>query len=202
MPLTTQIRRRIVRKPKGDPFASKEFLPFGSRAAVDQTLSRMVKAGEIVRVARGIFVKPQQSRYVGAVPPAPEKVAEVILKASGEKIAPHGAEAARRLGLSTQTPMRPVFYTSGPSRRFRLGNLNVAVKHVSARKLAFAGKPEGLALSALWYLGKENVTAEVIGHIRGQLTARAFKKLKTAREIMPTWMSAAFANFEKMEAAL
>lgn len=197
MTLAAQIRRRIARKPKGQPFASKEFLSLGSRAAVDQTLSRMAKAGEIARVTRGMFVVPQQSKYAGPVPPAPEKVAAAMVAAAGETIAPHGAEAARRLGLSTQTPMRPVFYTSGPSRRFRLGNLVVAIKHVTPRKLALAGKPEGEALSALWYLGKENVTPEIIERVREKLPEPAFQKLSAARHVMPAWMSNAFTRFEK-----
>jgi hypothetical protein len=198
MTLAAQIRRRIARKPKGYPFTSKEFLSLGSRAAVDQALSRMAKAGEVARVTRGVFVVPQQSQYVGMVPPTPEKVAAAMGAAAGETIAPHGAEAVRRLGLSTQTPMRPVFYTNGPSRRFQIGKLVVAIKHVSPRKLAFAGKPEGEVLSALWYLGKENVTPEIIERVRARVSEATFKKLCSARQVMPGWMSNAFTRFEKI----
>lgn len=70
-PLNTAelIRQRIAGMPVGEPFASAAFLNCGTRASVDQTLSRLVKAGDIERVARGVFVRPEVSRFVGKVMP-------------------------------------------------------------------------------------------------------------------------------------
>ena len=52
------IKQAIATKPIGAVFSSADFLPAGSRAAIDQTLTRMMKAGIIVRVAGGLLSRP------------------------------------------------------------------------------------------------------------------------------------------------
>src|SRR5260221_707329 len=98
------IRKQAMSIPKGKPFATTKFLSLGKRAAVDQAISRLVKAGEITRVARGIFVRPEKNKYLGAVIPNPTKIAELIAQNTGSTIQVHGAEAAYRLALTTQIP--------------------------------------------------------------------------------------------------
>src|ERR1700736_966505 len=181
-------RSRIKRITAGEPFTSTQFVGTGRRAAVDQALSRLVKRGEIIRVARGVFVRPKKNRYVGEVMPGPSKVARALASAHGETIQVQGAEAARLLGLTTQMPLQAVFYTSVPNRALKLANLQLTLKHVAQRKLALAGKPSGLALSALWYLGKEQVTPGTIKTIREKLTPEAFKEFRAETSAMPAWM--------------
>ena len=182
------IRARIQRLSKGKPFTSSGFLKLGSRAAVDKALSRLVEEGEIERLARGVFVRPKKSRFIGTVTPEVAEVVEAIAKNHGETIQVHGAEAARRFKLSTQMPTSPVFYTNGPSRSLRVCNITVKLMHTtSRRRLQFAGKKAGLALSALWYLGKENVTPETVSKIKAGLSPEEFKTLKSAN--LPAWMA-------------
>ncbi len=195
MSIAETIRSRVLRVRRGEPFTNTRFLKLGSRASVDKTMSRLVDEGVIQRIARGVFVRPKKSRFIGSVMPDVAKVVEVIARDHGETIRVHGAEAARRFKLSTQVPTTPVFYTSGPSRELKVGNLTVKLLHASHRKLHLAGKRAGLALSALWYLGKDNVDAGVVGAIREGLTAEEFETLK--RTDMPGWMSGALERFEK-----
>lgn len=195
MSTTEAIRTRIQRLPKGKPFPSSRFLKLGSRAAVDKTLSRLVGEGEIERLARGVFVRPKKSRFIGTVMPEVLEVIKVIARNHGETIQVHGAEAARRFKLSTQMPTSPVFYTNGPSRSLRVGNMVVKLMHTTShRRLQFAGKKTGLALSALWYLGKENVTRNTVSHIKAGLSPTEFEKLRSAN--LPAWMSAALNSPE------
>ena len=187
------IRNRINEIGMGEPFTSTQFNALGTRAALDQTLSRFVKKGEIARISRGVFVRPKKSRYVGEVLPEPSKVAQAI--ASVHRV--QGAEAARLLGLTTQMPLQAVFYTSGPNRKLKLGNLLLTLKHVAQRKLALAGKPSGLALSALWYLGKEQVTTGTIKTIRAKLTPEAFEEFRAETPAMPAWMADTLHRYEQ-----
>ena len=150
--------------------------------------------GLLTKPTRGVFTRPQQSRY-GPVPPGVFELA--LAKANGAPIEIHGAEAARRLGLSTQTQVRPVYYTSGRSKTFQFGKLTVTLHHVSPRKLIAPGTTVGLVVSALWYLGKEEVTTEVLSKIKAKLSAEDFAALKAAAPKMPIWMSDALHNFEK-----
>lgn len=188
-----RIRHRIEGIPPGEPFTSVGFLDCGTRASVDQTLSRLAKAGTIERVTRGIFVQPEVSRFVGKVMPEPIKVVHAIAKASGSVIQIHGSEAARQFELSTQVSMQPVYSTSGPSKRIRVGAMEIHLNHVSPHKLALTGRPAGLALSALLYLGKKGVTPSVVDKIRHKLSAEEFEALKSCRK--PSWLSDVFFKY-------
>jgi len=199
MKSNSQIRRRINEVPEGEPFSSAILFGLSTRAAVDQALSRLARTGELERVARGVFVRPKTNRYVGTVPPSPMSVAEAVAKSTGARIGVHGAEALRRLGLSTQVPTQIVFYTSGPSRRVMLRHMPVILRHVALRKLALAGRPAGLALAALWYLGKDGVTADVIAKIAERLPPSELSALRAAKPSMPAWMADAVYRQEQSE---
>lgn len=186
-----RVRKYIEALAQGEPFTSRACLALGSRAAIDQALARLVRAGTIARVTRGVFVKPKSNRFVGNIMPEPIRIAEAIAKTAGATIQLHGAEAARRLELTTQVPMQPVFYTSGASKTFRIGKLQVRLQHASPRKLVLAGRPAGLALIALWDLGKRAVTPAVIESIRKKLPPAEFEALKAAAGAMPAWMAQA-----------
>ncbi len=192
---TELIRQRIEGMPIGEPFTPAAFLECGTRASVDQTLSRLVKAGAIERVTRGVFVRPEVSRYVGKVMPEPQKVAETLAK--GAIVQVHGAEAARRLELTTQVPVQSIFVTSGPSKRIRVGQMEIHLQHVCQRKLVLAGRPAGLAIAAMWYLGKKEVTPALVDKIRRKLGSGEFEVLKSAIRSMPAWMSDAIFRNER-----
>lgn len=192
-----RIREAIQTIPLGEPFTSARFLGFGTRAAVDHALSRFTKTGVIQRVARGIFVKPRTSKYVGSLLPGPKAIAEAVALQTGARVQMNGAEAALELRLSTQAPVTPVYYTSGPTRRFRVGATEITLKHVTSRKLALAGTPAGTALTALWYLGKSQVTESIIEQVRQRLPSKEFEALKSATSSMPAWMADVLHRYDR-----
>lgn len=55
--------------PEGGLLSPKEFLHLGSRAAVDQTLTRLTREGKLLRVGRGTYALPVQSRFGTRPPP-------------------------------------------------------------------------------------------------------------------------------------
>ena len=191
------VRDRIGAFPVGEPFTSLALLSCGTRVAVDHALSRFAKSGIIVRVAQGVFVRPRRNRFVGPVLPAPLAVARAIARQSGAKVQLNGAEAALELQLTTQQPVATVFHTSGSPRRIRMGALQITLKRVSPRKLALGDRPAGTALAALWYLGKRQVTEEVIEKVRTKLSPREFRALKAAASFQPAWMIEAFRRHEQ-----
>ena len=194
MTTTEAIRTGLKRLPKGKPFTSSCFLKHGSRGAVGRALSRLVAEGKVKRLTNGVFVRPKKSRFVGNVMPEVSEVVKVIARNNHETIQVHGAEAARRFKLSIQMPIVPVFYTSASSRSIVIGNVTVKMIHTSSqRRLQFAGEKTGLALSALWYLGKDNVNTEVVSKIKSGLSAEEFETLKSAN--VPAWTSAALNGF-------
>jgi hypothetical protein len=132
--LAEMILEQSASQPEGSVLTAKEFLHLGKRAAVDQALCRLARAGQLLRIARGQYIRPLSSRF-GAYLPTPERVVEGVAAVTGETIVPSGAVAANRLGLSSQVPVRPVFLTSGRTRRLRLGKQAVELRHAPAWQL-------------------------------------------------------------------
>ena len=197
MSISKEISRRIKRFRRGKPFRSTAFLELGSRAAVDQALWRLVKAGEIQRIKNGVFVKPEKNAYVGEVLPGAEEVARFLARQSGNKVELSGADAARRFGFTTQVSSQSVFLTDGPSRKYRLGNQEIHLKHVAPRKVALAGSPAGEALSALWYLGSDEVSPSSFRRIEERLPEEEFSVLVKSQEVMPGWMRDALHQYQR-----
>jgi hypothetical protein len=196
--VTQLVRQRIDSLPNGEPFTPSAFLECGTRASIDQVLTRLTKAGLIQRLTRGIYVRPEVNRFVGTVMPEPMQVAQTVAVSSGAVIQVHGAEAALRLELTTQVPTQPIYMTSGPSRRMRIGQMEIRLQHVSRRKLALVGRPAGLALSAMWFFGKADVTPALVEKIRIKLGSSEFEALKGAASSMPAWMSDAIYRCDRM----
>ena len=188
------IRQKIEELPAGQPFTPATFLSLAERSSVDKTLARLVRAGFLTRPTRGVFVRPKETKF-GVVPPEPMEIA--LAKMHGAPVEVHGAEAARQFGLSTQVPVRPIYYTTGRSRTFNIGKVSVRLQHVSPRKLVFPGTKVGMAISALWYLGKEQVNNEVLETVRSRLSPAEYTALKAAAPQMPCWMADALQKYEK-----
>ncbi len=189
------VRAHVSTLAPGEPFTSSDLLPVGTRASVDQALSRLVRADVIERIARGVFARPRTNPYVCNVTPSPEQVARAVARSTGSVIEVHGAEAAREFGLTTQVPMRPVYLTSGRSRTMQAAGVEIQMRHVADSRLLLAGRPAGRAFAALMYLGKNEVTTSTIKAIKRRLPPREFEALLSSASSMPSWLSDAFYRF-------
>jgi len=178
--------------PEGGVLSPKEFLHLGSRAAVDQALSRLTKEGKLLRVARGTYVTPVSSRF-GTRAPAPEKVVHALAAQSGEVVTPHGASAANTLGLTRQVPIREVYLTSGRTRKLKLGRSEVMVKHAPRWMLALGPGPAGAAVRALAWMGPAHV-GESLAALRRTLPPSEWQTLASARAALPSWMARAIGE--------
>jgi hypothetical protein len=178
--------------PEGGVVSPKEFLHLGSRAAIDQALSRLTKEGKLLRVARGTYVTPVSNRF-GTRAPAPEKVVHALAAQSGEVVTPHGANAANALGLTQQVPIRDVYLTSGRTRKLKLGRSEVMVKHAPRWMLALGAGPAGAAVRALAWMGPAHV-GESLAALRRTLPPAEWRTLTAARAALPSWMARAIGE--------
>jgi hypothetical protein len=189
MTVMRAVREKVGQMPEGEPFSTARLLVLGPRAAVDQSLARLAREKVITRVRRGVYVRPKVSRLVGEVPPEPAAVINAIAEATGETVAPHGAEAARLLGLSKQVPLMVVYNTNGKTRQFQVGTVVVKLRHASNRQLTLAGTPAGTALAALRYLGKEAVSERTVEHVRARIGDEQFEAMRKETGAIPSWLS-------------
>lgn len=173
--------------PEGAPIRAKAFLHLGSRAAVDQALSRLTKAGKLLRLTRGLYVLPVESRF-GARPPEAEKVIRSLAAEGRETIERGGAAEANGLGLTQQVPVRAVYWTSGRSRDLHFGHQVVHLQRVEHWKLALRDRPAGAALRALATVGREEIP-QALKTIRRKLPPREIECLLGSRGILPGWLA-------------
>ena len=175
--------------PEGCVLSPKEFLHLGSRAAVDQALSRLAKEGKLLRVGRGAYVAPVSSRF-GTRPPSPEKVVESLAAQNGEIVAPHGAAAANALGLTRQVPIREVYVTSGRTRTLKFGASEILVKHVPRWMFTLGTRPAGAAVRALAWMGQTHAV-ETLATLHRTLPPSEWTALASSRAALPSWMARA-----------
>jgi len=182
-----QVLEHATQMPEGRPLAAKELLHLGSRAAVDQALSRLTRSGELIRAGRGVYVKPVRSQF-GTRAPMSMKVVEELAAKRGETIVPHGAVAANALGLTTQVPVREVYLTSGPTRRLRLGSQVVELRHAPRWQLTRPNHAAGNAVRALAWMGRDRA-AEAIQKLKSILSQGELEEIASTRAELPTWLA-------------
>lgn len=189
--LSAQLLTRAKSAPSQRVWTTADFLDLGSRTAVDQALSRLVRQGALARPARGLFAVRRKSERLGIDLPAKlDEVVGALGRRSGATVVPSGATFANQLGLSAQVPMRATFQTSGRTRRYQIGGVTVELRHVSPRRLA-ASSPHNLAvLSAIAYLGKANIDDEAIARLQTVTDAANDAALLSDARNQPAWVMA------------
>ena len=187
-----QVLKSINALGHGAVFVPTDFLNVGSRQAVDIALHRLVRKGTIRRLARGIYDFPEEHPVLGKLQPSPEKIAEALVGRDCTRIQPTGAYAANILGLSEQVPAKVVFLTDGPSRTVKIGTTTIQLRRTTPKNMAMAGRLSGLLVQAFRELGKENVTAERLEHLKRILPLD--KRLEILKDIrlVPEWMHSIF----------
>jgi hypothetical protein len=186
--IESKILRRIIGKKKGWVFAPSHFLDLGNRAAVDQALSRLVRSGEIRRLARGLYDYPRKHPDFGEMPPSVNRVTAALAEKDNLKIQPSGAYAANLLGLSDQVPARVVFLTDGSSRMVQIGNWNIKLKKTTPKNMATAGRVSGLVIQALRYMKQKNIDDMIINKLKRRLSVEDKKQLVSDLRYAPAWI--------------
>jgi hypothetical protein len=182
--LANTIMRRIEKLPEGTPVSAKMLLGLGTRAGVDQALSRLHRRGHLLRMGRGLYVLPVQSRF-GKRAPAPEKVVEAFAAQRGETITPSPAAVANALGLTTQVPVRSIYFTSGRSRKLNLGKQQLELKHAPGWQLGSG--IEGEVVRALVWAGPSKIH-ETLRTLSKKVPSTELERVVQHGSRLPVWM--------------
>lgn len=179
--------KRVRARGRGSVFTPRDFLTVATRSSVDQALSRLVKAGQLRRLARGLYDFPKLHPTLGPLSPAPDDVAHALARETGSQVQIAGARAANELGLSAQVPAQSTYLTDGPSRRVVLGKRVVDLRHASPKHLIAPGSLAGTVVQALRHFGP--VRAADVAHVAArQLSANDKKTLASTALQAPAWM--------------
>ena len=189
---------RLRASAAGSVHTPKDFLDLGSRAAVDQTLTRLVRAGTLQRAGRGLYHVPKVNRRLGiSIPPDVHQLATALARKTGSRLLPSGAAAANQLGLSTQVPAKAVYLTDGRSRRVRTGAFNIQFKHVAQGHFNARHHSSALVIQALRYLGKDAVGDRTLRTLRAALSPAQRRALRADARYAPGWVAGVVRSLDK-----
>lgn len=195
-----RVMKRVRASGRGSVFTPSDFLTVAARSSVDQALSRLVKGGQLRRLARGLYDFPKVHPKLGALSPAPDDVAQALARETGSQVQIAGARAANALGLSTQVPAQSTYLTDGPSRRVVLGKRVVDLRHASPKHLIAPGSPAGTVVQALRHVGP--VRAGDVAQVAARrLSANDKKTLASTAVQAPAWMRPTLVSIANTAAA-
>ncbi len=188
---------------QGALFATKDCLNFGLRNAVDKALSRLVKIGCIVRVARGVFAR-------GDTDPTCFTVASIAaFKASvyNKVIATHGALLCRNFGWSNESNSEAnskasaqanseelcetTFYVGGCSSSFESIVQRIHFRRSSAKRISTGDDVIGELVRALWHLRLPEPT-DAVQNTLANLSKEQQRRLLQSAHLMPNWLMEQF----------
>ena len=189
-PMADKITKRVSAHDSGRWVCTpKDFLDLGSREAVDQALSRLVKAGQLRRVGHGLYDMPRFSNVLKR--PAPvdlDAAIAALARRDGVRIMPDGLVAANQLGLTNAVPAKVSFVTDGHSRTLKIDGRTVRFRHAGPSVMQWAGKPAAPVVQALRWLGPDAAAdAEVVSTLSRCLPDDVkLDLLKNSRDL-PGW---------------
>jgi hypothetical protein len=183
-----KIMARINGRGHGHVFTPADFLDLGSRAAVDQALSRDARAGKIRKLSHGLYDYPRRDPRLGLLSPSTDDIAKALQGRDASRLQPSGAHAANVLGLSDQVPMRMVFLTDGRSRTIKIGRRTILLKKTTPRQMAATGRLSRTVIQALRWLGRHNVDDKVVSILQRRLSPRDKRDLLNDIRYAPVWV--------------
>lgn len=195
-----EILDRIRRKGRGKVFIPKDFLDLGSRDAADQSLTRLVRSGDILRLGRGLYHYPQVNERLG-IPQSPDldEIADALARQTGSRVVPSGAVAVNRLGLSTQVPAKPVYLSDGRTRQVKIGNTTIQIRHAAPKELPAGSRTSAMLVQALRHLGQTAVDDKVIRQIRRALSPKQRRELLQDSRYTTDWIAAVVRQIAQEE---
>ena len=167
----------------------KDFLDLGSREAVDQALSRLVKAGRLRRIGTGLYDTLRTCRVLKQPAPVDMDAAiAAIARRDAVRILPDGLVAANQLGLTTVVPAKVWFVTDGASRTIKIDGRTVRFRHASPSVMRWAGKSSAPVAQALRWLGPDAATdTRVVSILRRHLPDDVKRDLCRNIRDLPGW---------------
>ncbi|WP_454727120.1 MULTISPECIES: DUF6088 family protein [Cupriavidus] len=194
--LKSRISTSIDAAMRGQVWVPSDFADLGNRDAIDKVLQRMVAAGELRRIDRGLYDRPATNQLTKS-PSTPDyrAVISAIARRDQLRMLVDGLTAANDLGLTDAVPARVVVHTDARRRGIRLGNLDVQFKQTAPSRLYWAGRPAMRVVQALHWLKDMLASdrARILGRLRDILASPANgdairEDLAGGLGMMPAWM--------------
>ena len=184
-------------------FTTRDVLQYGTRTAVDQCLSRLVRSHFIVRLARGVFTRDPNIKVTI------EEIATIKAVAFGRKILDHATKILLELKarkpfdtkqkqysddgteiLNSKCKYSPAnsFAIDGHSSRFQSVLGPVEFHGIAPRKAKLSESKAGRRMYGLWYFGDDDRIATAVKTACRDLNRKDRIDLRRASALMPAWL--------------
>lgn len=150
------LRFRLLARIQSEPdrvWTPSEFVDLAGRASVDKTLQRLVDAGDIRRIDRGLYDRPRKNRLTGKdTVPDYRAVIKAITRRDQARFVVDGMTAANDLGLTHVVPAKIQVLVDTRLKPIKLGNQEIFFKAAAPSRLFWAGRPAMRVVQALHWL--------------------------------------------------
>ena len=187
---------RIGGGPPAQVWTPVDFLDLGSRAAVDKVVQRLVAAGQLRRIDRGLYDTPRLNRLTKQPAVADyRQIIDALGRRDQLRMLVDGMTAANDLGFTTAVPARVVIHTDARRRTIHLDNLTIAFKQTAPSKLYWSGRPAMRIVQALQWL-KDTLPTDrdrIVAHLSTLLADSRHGRdlrndLRAGLATLPAWM--------------
>ncbi len=196
--IKTQIMIHVGAGNPGQVWVPTDFAHLGNRDAIDKALQRLVAAGQLRRIDRGLYDRPKTNRLTKSVAaPDYRAVVDAIARRDQLRLLVDGMTAANDLGLTDAVPARVTIHTDARRRSIQLDKLTIQFKLTAPSRLYWAGRPAMRVVQALHWL-KDTLPADK-PHILKRLSTlledsshgdAIRQDLMTGFHTLPAWMQA------------
>ena len=194
------IRKLVEAVPDGSIFTMRDFYGISDPNNTKQCISRLVREGSLNRICKGIYQKPKYIKILNSYASAdPQLVTEALVRENGWSIVPSGNAALNILGLDTQVPMRTVYVSSGPNRRYEWGKTSIEFQHRSSKEIGPFSEITALIIQALKALGPDRISDWHIRTICNLLSEGDREAVRNESRFAFTWMQPYLERIAKKE---
>ena len=152
----TSLRCRLLTRISASPdevWTPGDFADLGNRAAVDKTLQRLVAAGDLRRIDRGLYDQPRKNELTGRrTVPDYRAVIRAVARRDQARVVVDGMTAANDLGLTTAVPARIEVLVDARLKPIKLDGQEIHFKFAAPSRLYWADRPAMRVVQALHWM--------------------------------------------------
>jgi hypothetical protein len=195
--IKSAILTRITKDGARAVWTPSDFLDLGARDTIDKTLQRLVAAGQLRRIDRGLYDQPASNRLTGKPNVAdPRAVIDAIARRDQIRVLVDGLTAANDLGLTNAVPAKIIVHADARLKTIHLGKLEIQFKPTAASKLFWAGRPGMRLVQALHWLRDTDTIdtrSDLVDKLRdilnrGPHASAVRNDLIDGLQALPSWM--------------
>ena len=151
-----QIEQRISDMTPGSVFVIYDFSDLAEPKTVSKTLARLLEAGTVEKVMRGVFWKPDHT----VSSPHPDDVAHAIARENVWRLVPCGDTALHLMGIEEQHPSVWTYVTDGNYRSYSYDGKIISFLHSSGKTFSAVSEKTALLVQVIKACGQEKLSEE------------------------------------------